>query len=106
MAKAPTLKLVRESKIRDLMPRDQRSKRWEASGVLVKDQHYLVVFDDRSEIARLSNDLKPNDANGLFGMAHADCGYEGIAFNAARAAVLFVGRGTQAGERLLPGLGR
>lgn len=84
MAKAPELKLVRESKIRDLMPRDQRSKRWEASGVLVKNQHYLVVFDDRSEIARLSNDLKPNDANGLFGMAHADCGYEGIAFNAAK----------------------
>jgi hypothetical protein len=32
------------------MPRDQRSKRWEASGVLVKDQNYFVVFDDRSEI--------------------------------------------------------
>ena len=33
MATVPTLKLVRESKICDLMPCDQRSKRWEASGV-------------------------------------------------------------------------
>lgn len=83
MASAPTLKLVGESKIRDLMPPAQRSARWEASGVLVKDHHYFVVFDDRTEIARFSDDLQPNDANGLFGMAHAVCGYEGITHNAA-----------------------
>ena len=69
MANAPTLKLICESKIRDLMPNERRTMRWEASGVLVKDRHCFVVFDDRTEIARLSD---------VFGMAHAVCGYEGI----------------------------
>jgi len=81
----PTLNLVSESKIRDLMPGDRLPKRWEASGVLVRDRHFFVVFDDRTEIARLSDDLQPSNGNGLFGMAHAAfCGYEGITYNALK----------------------
>jgi hypothetical protein len=79
----PTLKLVCESKICDLMRCDHRIKRWEASGVLVKDGHYFVVFDDRSAIARLSDDLRPNNGNGLFGMSESEDGYEGITYNAS-----------------------
>jgi hypothetical protein len=84
MDTVPSLKLVCESKIRDLVPCDPPAERWEASGVLVKDRHYFVVFDDRTEIARFSDDLHPNNANGLFGMAHAVSGYEGITYNAAK----------------------
>jgi hypothetical protein len=84
MVTAPTLELVCESKICDLMQRDQPAKRWEASGVLVKDGQFYVVFDDRTEVARFSDDLQPNSANGLFGMAHSVCGYEGITYNAAK----------------------
>jgi hypothetical protein len=84
MATVPPLKLVCESKICDLIPCDQPAGRWEASGVLLKDRHYFVVFDNRTEIARFSLDLQPNDANGLFGMAHAVSGYEGITFNAVK----------------------
>ena len=84
MVTVPTLKLVRESKICDLLPCDRRIERWEASGVLVKDRHFFVVFDDRTEIARLSDDLQPSSTNGLFGMAHGDSGYEGITYNAAK----------------------
>jgi hypothetical protein len=84
MATAPKLQLVRECKICDLMPGDQPAKRWEASGVLVKDGHYFVVFDDRTEIARFSHDLRPNNTNGLFGIAHVVSGYEGITYNAAK----------------------
>jgi hypothetical protein len=84
MDKVPTLQLVCESKICDLMPREQPDTRWEASGVLVKDGHYFVVFDDRTEIARFSDDLQPSKTNGLFGIAHAVCGYEGITYNAAK----------------------
>jgi hypothetical protein len=80
----PTLTLARERKICDLMPGDQSTKRWEASGVLVKDGHYFVVFDDRTEIGRFSDDLESSDMNGLFGVAHAVCGYEGITYNAAK----------------------
>lgn len=84
MVEKPALKLVCERKICDLMPCDQSTERWEASGVLVKDRHFLVVFDDRTEIARFSDDLQPTSTNGLFGMAHATCGYEGITYNAAK----------------------
>jgi hypothetical protein len=80
----PTLRLVVERKISDLLPRDQPGKRWEASGVLAKDGHYFVVFDDRTEIARLSAALERNEANGLFGIAHAVSGYEGITYNGAK----------------------
>lgn len=83
MAMAPTLKLVCERKIGDLLPSAERIKRWEASGVLVKDGHFVVVFDDRTEIARLSDDLQPNSKNGLFGVAVEFCGFEGISYNAA-----------------------
>ena len=105
MVALPTLKLVRESKICDLMPCDQPTKRWEASGVLVKDRHYFVVFDDRTEIGRFSDDLQPNKTNGLVGIAHADFGYEGITYNAA-ATLLLVGRITQACTRALPSRNR
>ncbi len=84
MVTAATLKLVCESKISELMPGKQATDRFEASGVLVKDRHYFVVFDDRTEIARFSEDLVPGNGNGLFGMAHGVCGYEGITYNAAK----------------------
>src|SRR5262245_57573999 len=84
MTTIPTLTLVRERKIGELMSRDKPSKRWEASGVLVKDGHYFVVFDNRTEIARIVADLQPHDANGLFGMADDVAGYEGITYNAAK----------------------
>jgi hypothetical protein len=84
MVTVPTLKLVCESKICDLLPCEERIERWEASGVLVKDRHFFVVFDDRTEIARLSEDLQHNSTNGLFGTAHGDFNYEGITYNAAK----------------------
>jgi hypothetical protein len=79
-----TLRVVRECKISDLMPPHQRSERWEASGVLVKDRRYFVVFDDRGEIARIADDLQPDDTNGLLGTADKDYGFEGITYNAAK----------------------
>jgi hypothetical protein len=84
MDRVPTLKLVCESKIRDLLPREQSTDRLEASGVLVKDKHYYVVFDNLAQIARIANTLQPDDTNGLFGMEDADHGYEGIAYNPAK----------------------
>jgi hypothetical protein len=84
MVTVPSLKLVSESKICDLLPRDkQKKERWEASGVLVKGSDYFVVFDDRAQIARISDDLEPNDSNGLFGNSDST-GFEGITYNAAK----------------------
>jgi hypothetical protein len=84
MVTVSTLKLVREAKICDLVRCDPTEKRWEASGVLAKDGHFWVVFDDRTQIGRFSADLEPNETNGLFGLSHGDRGYEGIAYNAAK----------------------
>lgn len=81
MATTRTLKLVRESKVSDLLPSGQKGQRWEASGVLAKDGHFFVVFDDRGKIARVSDNLRPAPANGLFGIAHPAYGYEGITYN-------------------------
>lgn len=80
----PTLKVVHERKICDLMPCREPTERWEASGVLVKDRHYFVVFDNRREIARIADDLQHHDTNGLFGVTYADYGYEGITYNATK----------------------
>src|SRR5262245_20070009 len=85
MPTMPTLKLVCESKICDLLPRHkQKKERWEASGVLVKGSDYFVVFDDRAKIARISDDLKPNNSNALVGMSDAEFGFEDITYNAAK----------------------
>jgi len=82
VAHAPTLELIGESKICDLIRCDEPSKRWEASGVLARDGYFFVVFDDRTEVARIASDLKPSDSNGLLGMAHTVRGYEGITYSA------------------------
>jgi hypothetical protein len=78
------LKVVHERKICELMPCHQPNDSWEASGVLMKDRHYFVVFDDRRQIAHIAGDLHRNDSNALFGAARADYGYEGITYNAAK----------------------
>src|SRR3954469_11565089 len=84
MTAIPKLKLVRERKICDLISCSKPAKRWEASGVLVNGGRYFVVFDDRTQIACISSDLQPNNTNRLLGMAHGDCGYEGITYNAVK----------------------
>lgn len=81
---ALTLELVREIKIRDLVPHLKAGKRWEASGVLAKDEYCFVVFDNRTDVGRFPIDLQPGEANSLLGISHADSGYEGIAWNAAK----------------------
>ena len=67
----PELKLLAERKLCEIVPCDERVERWEASGVLAKDREYFVVFDDRPEVARISNDLQPTDSNTLLGVVHA-----------------------------------
>lgn len=84
MSEPQTLTLLCESKLGDLLPGEDLSPRWEASGVLVKDGQYFVVFDDRTEIARIQAELQASDDNGLCGMSHAVTGYEGIAYNTAK----------------------
>ena len=78
------LKLVQESKIRDLLPNSGSTKRFEASGVLAKGGEYFVVFDDHTAVARITNDLSLSNSNVLIGTAPVKGGYEGIAYNAEK----------------------
>jgi hypothetical protein len=84
MPDSRTLNLLCECKLSDLLHSDDQSPRWEASGVLVKDGQYFVVFDDRTEIARVAADLQAGNGNGLCGMAHTVTGYEGITYNTTK----------------------
>lgn len=84
MSQVPTLELVRKQRIADLLPGAPRGAEYEASGVLAQDGKFFVVFDNRTSVARLSQDLCPNPMNGLFGMALGEEGYEGITYNAAK----------------------
>jgi len=79
-----TLELECERKISALLPESPDTRAWEASGVLARNGKYFVVFDNQTSIARLSADLDVTNMNGLFGTAHAEEGYEGIAYNAAK----------------------
>jgi hypothetical protein len=76
-----TLQLVCEKKIHELLPAADESKRWEASGVMVKDGSFFVVFDNRTQIARVCNELQATESNTLLGAELGSGGYEGIAFN-------------------------
>ena len=84
MSRVATLKLVQEHKIRDLLPEIATSDRFEASGVLAKGNEYFVVFDNRTALARISNDLRLSSSNALIGTAPVKGGYEGIAHNAEK----------------------
>jgi hypothetical protein len=84
MTSVANLKLVQESKIRDLLPNSSASKRFEASGVLAKGTDYFVVFDDRTALARITNDFRSTSSNVLIGTAPLKGGYEGIAYNAEK----------------------
>ncbi|MEM1070651.1 MAG: hypothetical protein AAGI63_17235 [Planctomycetota bacterium] len=76
-----TLQLVQESKITKLLPNAPSKLDFEASGVLVRPNNFLVVFDNMTSIASISHDLIPNGLNVLVGMAKDEEGFEGIAYN-------------------------
>lgn len=84
MTSIPTLALVCEQKIRELMPSSAATKRWEASGVMVKENCFLVVFDNRTQVARISAELQSADTSTLLGIEQGIGGYEGIAYSASK----------------------
>ena len=75
------LRLVDEQKIGDLFPNRPPAGALEASGVLAMNGMFYVVFDNRTDVAKLADDLSANRMNGLFGMAHGRRGYECITYN-------------------------
>ena len=77
------LRLVRERKLAELLPPRRTGSVLEASGVVAKDGHYLVVFDNIRRIARIGASLAPGSADHAWvGRLREGEGYEDIAYSA------------------------
>lgn len=76
------LELVDEIAIKDLL--GGRGKRFEASGVAVKDGYLHIVFDDRPQLLRMPTDWRSaGEEPALLDLKDTMGGYEDIAFDAA-----------------------
>jgi hypothetical protein len=84
MARPPArvLRLVRERKLADLLPPPRSATVLEASGVVVMDRDYVVVFDNIRRMARIGPDLTPGSgAHAWVGRRRVGEGYEDIAYS-------------------------
>ncbi len=81
MKTPPSLELVEEHRIHSLLPEADSAADLEASGVLVRDGRYHVVFDNLSEVGRIDAGLAVTRDNTLVETASGAEGYEDIAFN-------------------------
>ena len=71
-----------EKKIRTLIASTPKvSKKWEASGIYLKDDFFYIVFDNFHSIAKLKRDLSNSPENSWMGKElPAQSGFEGITF--------------------------
>ena len=77
------LRLVRERKLAELISGSPATRVLEASGVVVKDGHYLVVFDNIRRLARIGSNLEPGSSEHAWvGRLREGEGYEDIAYSA------------------------
>jgi hypothetical protein len=76
------LELVKEDKVHHILG-EGLDPRLEASGVLAKDGHFYVIFDNLPHIACLGTDLSPASGNHRVIEQHAGhkCGFEDIAYD-------------------------
>jgi hypothetical protein len=85
MAAPLVLRLVRERKLKELLPVSHSDAVFEASGVFAKGTEYFVVFDNTRRVARIASDLKPGStAHTWVGRPRASEGYEDIAYSFER----------------------
>jgi hypothetical protein len=80
-----TVRLVQERKLVELLPAPRYGGVLEASGVVVKDGRYFVVFDNIRRIARVGPSLAPGAADHAWlGRLREGEGYEDIAYSASQ----------------------
>lgn len=81
LSDAPSLELVKEQKLYELLPGSSPDDSYEATGVCRKDQHFFVIFDDTPHIARLHVSLTlGHKDNFLFRRMVQTVGYVDITF--------------------------
>jgi hypothetical protein len=76
------LRLVRESKLAELIPLPRADAALEASGVVASGRDCFVIFDNIRRVARIDRDLVPGSGRHTWmGPARASEGYEDIAYS-------------------------
>jgi hypothetical protein len=78
---AKVLTLIQESKLCRLLPGFDATSRLEASGVLVRDGRFYVIFDNHSSIACIDQSLANAPDNRVVGRRCTDYGFEDITYN-------------------------
>lgn len=79
----PTLTVVKERKLTELIAPPKGSSVLEASGVFAKDGHFYVIFDNIRRVARIDRSLAPGPGlHRWFGTRREGEGYEDIAYSA------------------------
>ena len=77
MTSLATLKLVQESRFAICCPITRRPGHSRRAASSAKGTDYFVVFDDRTTLARITNNLHSSNSNVLIGTAPHKGGYEG-----------------------------
>lgn len=89
--RARSLRLVRESKLAELISLPRRGAVLESSGVVARGRDCFVIFDNVRRVARIDRDLVPGSdpstssghgRHGWVGRGRAGEGYEDIAYSA------------------------
>lgn len=76
------LELVREEKLHELLPKQKKGSRLEASGVaLIDDATAVVVFDNLNQVARIDLSLERAPSNRLLPTPSLGEGFEDIAID-------------------------
>ncbi|MCP3869259.1 MAG: lactonase family protein [Gammaproteobacteria bacterium] len=106
-SEAMELSLIREAKISTLSQafsdHEDGNQKMEASGVMVNDEFFLVVFDNTDKIARIHKSLLPHPDNGFLpGIRQVtvplnEKGYEGITSSGDTLYALIEGHGKKHG---------
>jgi hypothetical protein len=79
---SPTLRLVQERKIRELLPGGSLDDRFEASGVCARDGCFYVIFDNAPHIARLDGSLAPDSpVNAMLRQRGESAGFEDMTYH-------------------------
>ena len=82
LSQNPTLQLVKEHKIHELLPEGSADDRFEASGVCARDGYFCVIFDNAPHIARLESSLTVgHPANVLLRQRGESAGFEDVTYH-------------------------
>lgn len=85
MAATPTLRLVKERKLADLLGPPRSGAVYEASGVIAVGKYCYVALDNIRRVARVAVHLRPQSGDhGWVGRARQGEGYEAITYSRAQ----------------------